>query len=117
MRTTYGTRRAVLALTIVLGACGHVRAFYWSDWPGSGLRAQESLVAQPKTQEPVQPSPNTTGRDQPPPLGPPVPVDKPPVGPHPHPTPEPATGLLGLLGLSALAVRRWRMKAHAAVTG
>jgi MYXO-CTERM domain-containing protein len=104
-----------VALAVVVAVCGPARAFYWYDWPGSGLRAQESLITQPKPQESVQPLPNTPGRDQPPPLGPPVPVDKPPVGPHP--TPEPATGLLGLLGLGALAVRRWRMKAHAAVTG
>ena len=106
MRATCGTWRAWAALVIALTVCGPARAFYWYDWPGSGLRPPEPLVVQPKSQQPAPPTPNTPGRNEPPPLGPPVPIDMPPVGPNP--TPEPATGLLGLLGLGALAVRRWR---------
>jgi MYXO-CTERM domain-containing protein len=97
MRVTCGTWRIWAALVVVLAVCGPARAFYWQDWPGSRLR------------EPVLPSPLVPGRNEPPPLGPPVPIDKPPVGPNP--TPEPSTGLIGLIGLGAIAaVRRWRKR-------
>ena len=109
MRVTCGIWRAWAALAVALTVCGSARAFYWQDWPGSQLRVQESPIIQPKSTEPGQPTPLIPGRNQPPPVGPPIPVDKPPVGPHP--TPEPSTGLIGLLGLGAIAaVRRWRAK-------
>lgn len=97
MRTTWGTWWAALA--VALAACGPAHAFYFEGWPGSGVTRPPSLLpqVQVQVQRPgVEPSP----------LGPLEPIDKPPVGPNP--TPEPATGLLGLLGLGALAVRRWR---------
>jgi MYXO-CTERM domain-containing protein len=97
----------------VLVACGPARAFYWHDWPGSRLRVQETVITPRHHDTPgnppviaIPPPPNT-GRVPPPPIGPPVPIDQPPVGPT-H-TPEPSTALLGALGLGALAaVRRLR---------
>lgn len=103
MRATCGTWRAWAALAIALTACGSARAFYWPGWPGSQLRSQDTLVTQPRTEEPVQPTPQFPGGDKPP-VGP-------NPGPSPTPTPEPASGLIGLLGLGALAAaRRWRRK-------
>ena len=119
MRVTYGNWRvwAVRAAGVAvatLGVCGPAHAFYWYDWPGSQIRIQQTLITQPH--QDASPNPRVTvsplpppgpGHVPPPPIGPPVPIDKPPVGPNP--TPEPATGLMGLLGLGALAaVRRWR---------
>ena len=106
MRATCGIWRVWAALAIALTVCGPARAFYWQDWPGSRLRVQESPIIPPKSQPPVQVPPLLPGRNDLP-VGPPITPEKPPVGPHP--TPEPSTGLIGLLGLGALAaVRRWR---------
>ena len=124
MRVTYGNWRvwAVRAAGVAvaaLAACGPAHAFYWYDWPGSQLRVQQTLIAPrhqdapgnpPGTLTPGQPPAPGSVHEPPPPNGAPVPIDKPPVGPNP--TPEPATGLLGLIGLSAVAaVRRWRKRA------
>lgn len=109
MRVTCGTWRAWAALAVALAACGPARAFYWPDWPGSRLQVQQTLVPNPRTQEPIQPLPTIPAKDAPPPIGPQGPGDRPPVGPHP--TPEPSTALIGLIGLGALAAaRRWRTK-------
>lgn len=106
MRTTRtrarcGTWRMWGAVAVLLAASGSARAFYWYDWPGSQISKEPTLVNPvprgPSPQEPIIPTP---------PSGPPVPVDKPPIGPPEH-TPEPATGLIGLIGLGALAVRKW----------
>ncbi len=78
------------AVVVLLMAGGEARAFYWYGWPGSQALVEQTLV--PTTSVPT------------PPPGPLVVVDKPP-----EQTPEPATGLLGLLGLGAVAaVKRWR---------
>lgn len=98
MQTTWGTWRAWAALAVALSACGPAHAFYFEGWPGSGISNPPALIPSGTSRTLVEPSP----------VGPPVPVDKPPVGPNP--TPEPATGLLGLLGLGAVAVRRLRAK-------
>lgn len=90
------------AVVVLLVATTEARAFYWFGWPGSQLRVEETLL----------PPPGPTGRMPNPPIGPPVTVAKPPIGP-PEQTPEPATGLLGLIGLGALAVRKWRKKKFA----
>ena len=121
MRVTYGNWRvwAVRAAGVAaatLGVGGPAHAFYWYDWPGSRIRVQQTLITPPHRDAPGSPPqpvsplpPPGTGRVPPPPIGPPVPIDKPPVGPNP--TPEPSTGLIGLIGLGALtAVRRWRRK-------
>jgi MYXO-CTERM domain-containing protein len=98
------------AVAVVLMAAGPARAFYWQGWPGSKVPLNHSLVLPPGAGS------NPPSGDGPapvsppvPPAGPPLPVDKSPLGPPDH-TPEPATGVLGLLGLGALAVRRWRSR-------
>ena len=98
MRATCGIWRAWAALAIALTVCGPARAFYWQDWPGSRLPIRESPIIPPRSNEPGKPPPEVPIKNEPP--------DKPPVGPNP--TPEPSTGLIGLVGLGALAVRRWR---------
>jgi MYXO-CTERM domain-containing protein len=111
--------RTAGAVATMLIVSGPAHAFYWHNWPGSGVVVQQSLITQPHQNttanppssappETVQP-PGSPGTP-PVPIGPPVPIDKPPVGPSP--TPEPATGLLGLLGLGALAAARrsWNRK-------
>ena len=123
MRVTYGNWRvwAVRAAGVAaatLGVGGPAHAFYWYDWPGSQVRVQQTLITQPNLNIPGNPPVGPTGRQTsppgsihvpPPPVGPPVPIDKPPVGPNP--TPEPSTGLIGLIGLGAMAaVRRWRKR-------
>ncbi len=115
------------AVVVLLAATTEARAFYWFGWPGSQLRVEETLltppaqvppavvtpgVVTPPNTPPTFPPPGPTGRMPNPPIGPPVPVAKPPIGP-PEQTPEPATGLLGLIGLGALAVRKWRKKKFA----
>jgi len=97
MKTTWRSWQAGAALAIALSACGPARAFYFEGWPGSGVTDSPTLLVQ-VNRPLVEPSP----------LGPLEPIDKPPLAPNP--TPEPATGLLGLLGLGALAVRKWRKK-------
>jgi MYXO-CTERM domain-containing protein len=109
--------RTACAVATVLAASGPAHAFYWYDWPGSGLRVQQTLIP-PHHDSPANPPvivvppdfPQPPGTVIPPvPIGPPVPINKPPVGPNP--TPEPSTGLIGLIGLGALAaVRRWRKR-------
>jgi MYXO-CTERM domain-containing protein len=96
MRTTCGTWRSLLALTVALAACGPAQAFYFPGWPeDSRFRPQESPII-PRSQPPVTLPPLIPGDNE-----------KPPVGPNA--TPEPSTGLIGLLGLGAIAAaRRWR---------
>ncbi len=123
-----GRWRTVCACVLVMLSCAPAKAFYWFDWPGSGVRPQPTLIAPPTTPQPPtrvtpprttptpppQPTPPTI--NPPPPLireplqpvGPTVPFDRPVVGP-PVQTPEPSTAVIGLLGLGTLAlVRRLR---------
>ena len=105
MRVLRGNLQVWAAVTVVLAATNPARAFYWAEWPGSQIRVQQTLITPPAVTPGNPPSP---GHEPIPPVGPPIPVAKPPVGPpSPTSTPEPATGLLGLLGLGALASRRW----------
>ena len=98
-----GSWRMWGAIAVLLTASGSARAVYWYDWPGSQTSREPSLVVPPVSQ-PDDPS------HPPEMLIPPVPVDKPPpVGP-PEQTPEPATGVIGLIGLGAIAARRWWKK-------
>lgn len=126
MQATWRSGRVWAAVVVVLTAADPARAFYWHDWPGSRLRVEPTLIGPPSAPvvptnpppaprvdpPPFFPPPPPPIREPNPPIGPPVPVDRPPVGP-PTPTPEPATALLGLLGLGALAARRWRAKQNA----
>jgi MYXO-CTERM domain-containing protein len=98
--------RVWAAVGVLLIACEPAHAFYWQGWPGSLLRANPLPVGPPSQPPADTAEPPSEEHTPPPPVGPPVPVDRPPVGPPTH-TPEPATGLLGLLGLGAIAARRW----------
>ncbi|WP_171474218.1 PEP-CTERM sorting domain-containing protein [Frigoriglobus tundricola] len=108
MQVTCGTwrmwaARTACAVAAVLAASGPARAFYWYDWPGSGLKSQGSLVPQSQNSSSNPPSgtqPSSPGGQSPPPDGPP---------PGQPTAPEPGTGLLGVMGLGVLAAaRRWR---------
>ncbi len=98
------------AVLLVVG--GQAQAFYWYDWPG-GRRAGTTLVTPDQAQPfavnpPLVEKPPGAPQTPTPPVGPPVPVDRTPIGP-PTQTPEPSTGIIGLIGLgAAAAVRRWR---------
>src|SRR5262245_34506048 len=97
--------RAWVAVGVLLIACEPAHAFYWQGWPGSRIHIEPTLVGPSPLPQPG--NPDTPDTEIPPiPTGPSIPVDRPPIGP-PTQTPEPATGLLGLLGLGALAARRW----------
>lgn len=93
---------AALATFGFFAATGPARAFYWFDWPGSGVTRVPTLVEEPN---PANPPPPPGGSVEPTPAGPEVPIDQ-PGGPN-H-VPEPATALLALAGLGALAARKWR---------
>lgn len=124
MQVTHGKRwvwaRAAGAIAATLVSCGPAQAFYWHDWPGSRVLVQQSVITQqhqnPTANPPTSTPPASTTpepgspRTPPPPIGPPIGGDKPPIGP-PEQTPEPATALLGVVGLGALAaVRGWRKR-------
>lgn len=106
VRAARGVWRMWGAVVVLLAASGPARAFYWYDWPGSRVPREPTLLS---TQEPLPPDTPRERQTPTPPDGPPVPVDKPPVGPPEH-TPEPSTGLIGLIGLGALAARKWLRK-------
>jgi MYXO-CTERM domain-containing protein len=114
MQAVCGNWRVWGAAAVVLFAAEPARAFYWQNWPGSRVPINNSLLSPPDGVTIGNP-PSGSGSSGPvspptPPVGPPLPVDKPPLSP-PDNTPEPATGLLGLLGLGAVAAaRKWRRK-------
>lgn len=97
------------AVAVLLVAGGSAHAFYWYDWPGSQIPKEPTLVTPPSLVSPNIPDQPRQPGTPTPPVGPPVPVDKPPIGPPEH-TPEPATGVIGLIGLGALAARKWLKK-------
>ncbi len=99
--------RAAGVAVAALAACGPAHAFYWYDWPGSQLRVQQTLIAPRHQDAPGNPPVILTPGQPPAPES--VHVPPPPIGPNP--TPEPSTGLIGLIGMGALAaVRRWRKR-------
>jgi hypothetical protein len=99
------------AVVVAVTTAGPARAFYWQNWPGSQLHAAQTLV----DNSVVSGKPSTTQRASVPPSNPNGPTpdgppDAPPVTP-PTQTPEPATALLGVVGLGAVAVvRKWKRK-------
>ncbi|AWM41411.1 hypothetical protein C1280_33365 [Gemmata obscuriglobus] len=94
------------ALAVLLAGSAPAQAFYWYDWPGSRVPREPTLLNPTSLLTPDTPREPTIPN---PPSGPPVPVDKPPIGPPEH-TPEPSTGLIGLIGLGAVAARKWWKK-------
>jgi len=95
------TQRGLAALVIVLGTALPAQAFYWRGWPASVRLAERTLLG-----------PGDDGiTENPTPIFPPpdyVPPTMVPVGP-PVQTPEPATGVIALLGLGVVGiVRKWR---------
>jgi MYXO-CTERM domain-containing protein len=108
------------AVAGVLTTAGQATAFYWNGWPGSKVPPPRTLIQPKDTGKPGNPP---QGSDIP---GGPIPElppgglppgghpEIPPLNPPPPPEsiPEPASGLLGLLGLAAAAAaRRWHKKA------
>jgi hypothetical protein len=87
----------MLAAAAVLLAASPAHAFYWTlrVMPTVINPADQGNPANPPTAEPI-PFPPDTIVPQPPPIGPP---DAPG-------TPEPATAVAGLIGLTLLGVRR-----------
>ncbi len=118
IRARWAGWRLGLAFAATLAACGSAHGFYWYDWPGSRIRREPSLLEPRQQNNPANPpsTPRVTPPTPPPTKappdgsddGPPPDDNPPPVGPEQ--TPEPATGLIGLAGLGAVAARVWLRK-------
>jgi hypothetical protein len=82
-------------------------AFYWLGWPSNPGTTISRTVVPPGTEIPGPPvaEPKVPGGEPIPPEGPPP--TEPPPNP-PGPVPEPATAVVGLIGLGVLAARRLR---------
>jgi hypothetical protein len=109
----YGMRKSctnwwnwAIALAAIAVSSAHVQAFYWYGWPGSGVQPDRTIVGPPG---------GKSGSGPTVPVGLPVVVTTPPPGQgteppgggtEPHTTPEPATGLVAIIGLGALAAAR-----------
>lgn len=92
-----------LAVLAVCAVAPQARAFYWFDWPGSNIPRPPTLIDSPSTGDPPPPA----GRVEPGPTGPELPINNPGgPGPGPNHVPEPATALLALAGIGALAVSK-----------
>lgn len=112
-------RRFLTLGLAALGTCAvatPARAFYWFDWPGSGVSRVPTLIDTPR---PGDPPPPPTGRVEPGVTGPEVPIDSPggPTTPGvpntpggPNHVPEPATALLALAGVGAVVGLRARRR-------
>jgi MYXO-CTERM domain-containing protein len=112
-KSEYGMRKScaiwwnwAIALAAIAISSAPVQAFYWYGWPGSGLPPDRTIVGPPG---------GKSGSGPKVPVGLPVVVTTPPPGQGteppgggsgPHSTPEPATGIVALIGLGALAAAR-----------
>jgi hypothetical protein len=106
-----------IAAAAVFSTAGPASAFYWKGWPGANIPPDRNLVEPPGSFTPTPPTANPTyppgGPETPPPtpgnkLPPPEPGNK---LPPPENVPEPATGVIGLIGLAAVAARWAQRKA------
>lgn len=94
-----------------LAAATPAQAFYWYDWPGSGVPPHHVIVGPPHGgssggKPPTHPG--NPGTPSTPPSGPSTPP-RVPTGPpsdQTNPTPEPATGVIALAGAGILAAGR-----------
>jgi MYXO-CTERM domain-containing protein len=101
----------------VLLSAGPASAFYFNGWPGSGEPITRTLIP-PKSRDvpgnPVGTPPTGSPTPVNPPGGNPPPIlitpQTPGEQPPPEHVPEPAAGLLGLIGLSAAVAARWRKR-------
>lgn len=108
----YRIRGAVAAVVAVAGTAAPAHAFYWKGWPAAQSAAARTLI-QPSAQGLPGNPPGIAPSGIPGATTPIVPetADLPPLpvgpGPPPEHVPEPATGLVGMLGLATLAAVRW----------
>ena len=84
----------VIAIAAIIGSSERAQAFYWYGWPGSGVQPDRTLVGPPGP--PRIPTGLPVVVTTPPPS-----QSQPPGGSHS--TPEPATGLVAIVGLGVLA--------------
>jgi hypothetical protein len=120
----YGMRKSctiwrlwVIALAAMVVSSAPVQAFYWYGWPGSGVPPDRIIVGPPG---------GKSGSPPKVPVGVPVVVTTPPPGQgteppgggtEPHTTPEPATGLVAIVGLGVLAAVRALRRGKREVAG
>lgn len=112
---TLSNYRAWVGLLVVLGTTGSAQAFYWKGWPGSRVAPDQTLLPRPDVRQPERlPGPGDTPFTPPELDTPPLPPDDflPPPGTPPEHVPEPGSGIVAVVGLGVVAVRRWVRKAE-----
>jgi hypothetical protein len=106
MRARTLSQLTAASLLVLLASAGPAPAFYWKGWPGSLLPPDRVLV--PPGDSVIPGSPPLPGANPILPPGGEIPPPEPggPVPPSEN-VPEPATALLGLLGIGGIAATRW----------
>ena len=107
MRRTNRFTAWALAAAGVCAAATPAQAFYWQGWPKTPDSTIARTIIPPGQDIPGTPvaEPTFPGGE---PKWPTPPEEYPP--PPPGPVPEPATGVVGLIGLGVLAARKWRKR-------